>query len=181
MSAATVALCLKTPAAALSEKPRSGVTETWTKSLAESTEMTNGHEAFASIGPPIVGTFSTSTAGTLTSTEYAVTMDRLRSLIADEDEDERPSEEACAHAVRLLREAALHVGMRFPRGIVATGPARSVRLLWSGNDKELRVVIGGSTTNRSYIYWRRTGHSGVDETLEGRRFAEYLSWVVQDA
>ena len=98
-----------------------------------------------------------------------------------DDEEERPSKEACLRAFNLLRAAAQQVGMKFPRCIAATGPGQSVRLLWSGAEKELRVVIGGSATNRSYIYWRKTAESGVDETLEGSRLAEYLNWIVQEA
>lgn len=200
MSAATVAL--KMAASALMEKPASGRTVSprevgqhheivfesvggsptaWTKSVAVELEIVRSHDAHATAGTAVSERSSTSTSGVLTSTEYAVTLERLRDLVNDEDEQDHPSEEAYARAFALLRTAAQHVGMKFPRGIAATGPGQAVRLLWSRAEKELRVVVGGSATNRSYIYWRVNGDSGIDETLEGSRLAEYLNWIGQDA
>jgi hypothetical protein len=176
MSAATSALCLRTPAISRSEKPASGRTlETRGDAVHHDSESND-----VGLFPTKTWTGSVSASAALTSTDYAVTLDRLRNLINDEDEEDRPSQGAYDRAVHLLRDAARRIGMQFPSAIVATGPARSVRLLWSGNDKELRVVIGGSATNRSYIYWRLTGNSGVDEIVEGNRFAEYLNWIVRD-
>ncbi len=153
---------------------------TWTKSLLEKSVLMRGQDQ-----PGLVLSFeplssSTSASVALTSYEYRVTLDRVRMLLTDEDEQDRPSAEAYARTIQLLRETAQQLGMQFPSAIAATGPGRSVRLLWSSDKKELRLVVGGSAANRSYVYWQEAGRSGVDETIHANRFARYLDWITQD-
>lgn len=151
----------------------------WSTSPTAGAGMFSGPDTAGPIETPIRDSPSVSAAAPLTSADFALTLARLRSLIADEEEEDRPSQLACERAVQLLRKAAEHVAMRFPVAIVATGPGRSVRFLWQRNEKEVRLVIGGSPANRSYLYWRMVGDSGVDETLEADRIAQYLTWLVQ--
>jgi|ERR1017187_6063824 hypothetical protein len=200
MSSATLALPQKNTAIPFAERPASGRTttpadeaqslpydypasiqhRTWTiKSLLEKwTEVGVRQWQPGGASKPLA---SSTSASALTSLEYSQTLACVRLLCRDEDEQDRPSEEAYQRTVRLLSETARHVGMQFPRGIAATGPGRSVRLLWSSGEKELRLVLGGSATNRSYIYWRTSGYSGIDETIEASRLAQYLSRIVDNA
>jgi hypothetical protein len=156
--------------------PGSLPARTWTSSLRAKWTREQGQ---VEVGLITAKASPSSASVALTSVEYGATLGRLRSLRSDEDEQDRPSDEAYHRTVGLLREAAECVGMQFPGAIAATGPGRSVRLLWSFDEKELRLVIGGGAVNRSYIYWRHAARSGVDETIEGRRFARYLHWIVQ--
>jgi hypothetical protein len=120
-------------------------------------------------------TNSASTA--ITSFDFGLTLDQVRSLSTEEDEDDRPSLEALERTIILLRKAAELAGMRFPRAIAATGPGRSVRLIWMREPRELRLMIGGSAANRSYIYWRTGPASGVDENITPQHLAAYLNWL----
>lgn len=201
MSSATLALSPKPTAISFAERPASGRTtmtgdeprdkslacdypgliqaKTWTKSLLEKWAVIGVRHQVEPGGASKPLSSSTS-ASALTSLEYSLTLDRVRILRSDEDDQDRPSDEAYERTVSLLRETARHVGMQFPSAIAATGPGRSVRLLWSSSEKELRLVVGGSAANRSYIYWRSAGRSGVDETIEAGRFAQYLSWIIHN-
>jgi hypothetical protein len=117
----------------------------------------------------------------ITSFDFGVTLDRMRDLLAEEDEDDRPTDQAYNSAIALLRQAAERTGLKFPRAIAATGPGRSVRLIWIKERREVRLVIGGSVTNRSYIYWRGGPASGVDENIKPENLAAYLGWLNLDS
>ncbi len=124
----------------------------------------------------------TSALPTLMPPEYRKTLERVRALISEEDEADQPSLEAYDRTLALIRDAAQHLGGWFPGAIAAsTGPGRSLRVLWSRNRKEVRLVLGGSTSNRSYIYRREGDRSAVDETLSGDCLAQYLVWMNQDS
>jgi hypothetical protein len=111
---------------------------------------------------------STGASTSITSFDFGVTLDEIRALLDEDEEQDRPSVEACERTVALLREAAQRLGMTFPRAIAVSGPGASVRLLWIMDQKELRVMIGGSMANRSYLYWRTGSKSGVDERIRPR-------------
>ena len=198
MSSATLALPLKSTAILFAERSVSGQTTipsdeawgplydypasigptTWTiRSLLDKWAEVR-HLQPGDVSRPLAASTS---ASRLTSLEYGQTLACVHLLRSDEDEQDRPSDEAYQRTLRLLSETAQHVGMHFPRGIAATGPGRSVRLLWSSGEKELRLVLGGSAANRSYIYWRTSGHSGIDESIEASRLAQYLSRIVDNA
>src|SRR5580700_3611023 len=83
----------------------------------------------------------------ITSFDFGVTVDKMRELLTEEHEDDRPTEHAYDSAVVLLRQTAEHIGLRFPRAIAATGPERSVRLIWMREQREVRLMIGGSVAN----------------------------------
>jgi hypothetical protein len=117
----------------------------------------------------------------ITSFDFGVTLDKIRELLAEEDEDDRPSEEAYNRTILLLRQAAERAGLKFPRAMAATGPGRSVRLIWMREQREVRLMIGGSASNRSYIYWRRGPESGVDENIKPEYLAAYLEWLSIDS
>ena len=84
----------------------------------------------------------------ITSFDFGVTLDKIRELLTEEDEDDRPSDEAYKRTIVLLRLTAERAGLRFPRAIAATGPGRSVRLIWMEEQREVRLMIGGSADNR---------------------------------
>jgi hypothetical protein len=196
MSSATLAPFPKLTSMALAEKPDSGVTltagipaeqkvwlgwrspvvaKTWTNPLL-ARAIPRQVDIDGERGAKVT---STSAAAALTSPEFGATLEQLRDLLNDEDEQDRPSEEAFDRTIAFLRDTANKLGMNFPRAVAATGPGRSVRLLWASNEKELRVVIGGTPLNRSYIYWRDSGRSGVDDRINTEQFAKYLSWISQ--
>jgi hypothetical protein len=122
---------------------------------------------------------SVAASGSLTSKDYQITLDRLRELQHEEDEEDRPSDYAYDRAIRLLRDLACDLGMEFPRAIIVTGPGKSIRLLWTRNEREVRVTVGGSETSKSYIYWQASGRSGVQGTFDGRILRGYLNWLAQ--
>ncbi len=117
----------------------------------------------------------------ITSFDFGVTLDKMRELLAEEQEDERPTERAYESAIVLLRQTAERIGLKFPRAIAATGPGRSVRLIWMREQREVRLMIGGSVANRSYIYWRTGPASGVEENIKAEYLAAYLDWLNTDS
>jgi hypothetical protein len=124
---------------------------------------------------------STSAAAShpLTSRDYQITLNRIRELRSEEDEMDRPSDHAYDRTVVLLRNVANKIGMQFPTAIVATGPSQGIRLLWMRDERELRVTVGGSERNKSYIYWLESGRSGIEHTLTEQTFLQRLNWLVQ--
>ena len=195
MSSATIVLAPKVASIAFVEKPVSGrtlpgdlveqgvwpqdksviSTNTWTNSLIARFLPAPQQVRMSSV--PAFETASNSAGPGLTSQEFGSTLERLRELLTEDEEQDRPSGEAFERVVTLLRETAKTVGMSFPGAVAGTGPGRSVRLLWRENEKELRIVIGGTAQNRSYIYWRHSGGSGVDSRIDSSRFAQYLFWL----
>jgi hypothetical protein len=117
----------------------------------------------------------------ITSFDFGLTLDEIRELLTEEDEDDRPSDLAFNRAMLLLRQAAERTGLKFPRAIAATGPGRSVRLIWMREQRKVRLMIGGSAANRSYIYWRKGPESGVDENIKPEYLAAYLEWLNIDS
>jgi hypothetical protein len=122
---------------------------------------------------------SVAASNSLTSRDYLVTLDRVRSLNEEEDEADRPSAYAYRRTLELLRDVANKIGMWFPVAIAVTGPTQSIRLLWVRGDRELRVTVGGSATNKSYIYWLVPGESGISHTLDGQTLHQYMNWLMQ--
>ena len=116
----------------------------------------------------------------LTSTDFVVTLDRLRALKKDDDEDDRPSKPAYELTFQLLREVAGDLGFRFPRAVASTGPGQGIRLLWAKNERELRVTIGGSPMNKTYLYWLAPGRSGVEPKLDRQTLHQYLAWLTEE-
>jgi hypothetical protein len=100
-------------------------------------------------------------------------------LKQEDDEEDQPSDYAYEWTFRVLRDLAASLGMSFPRAIVVTGPSQGIRLLWTRNEREVRVTVGGSDANKSYIYWRDSGRSGVDSKLDGRTLQRHLNWLAQ--
>jgi hypothetical protein len=117
----------------------------------------------------------------ITSFAFGVTVDKMRELLAEEHEDDRPTDQAYNSAIVLLRQTAERIGLKFPRAIAATGPGRSVRLIWMREQREVRLMIGGSVANRSYIYWRTGPASGIDENIKPEYLAAYLDWLNTDS
>lgn len=120
---------------------------------------------------------SVAASSPLTSKDYRVTLERLRALKQDDDEEDRPSEYAYQRTVRLLRDTADNLGMQFPPAMAVTGPNKCIRLLWTRSDREIRVTVGGSEANKSYLYWRESGRSGIEPTLDGRTLHRHLGWL----
>ncbi len=121
---------------------------------------------------------SVAASAPLTSRDFQITLDRLRGLEQDEDVEDRPSDYAYCRIVELLRELAGNLGMQFPRAIAVTGPSNGIRLLWSRNEREVRVTVGGSEANKSYLYWRDSGQSGIG-TLNGQILHQRLRWLTE--
>ena len=187
MSSATVALDSKMASAPISEKPASGGTvatgiptehDVWQRArpIVASKTWTNSLLAhLPAAAQEIEDRATTPSAATLlASPGFGSTVERLRELRADDDERDRPSDEAFDRTIGILRNVAKKVGLIFPAGVAATGPGRSVRLLWANGEKELRVVIGGISQNRSYIYWRDSGGSVVHSKIDSLRIVKYL-------
>jgi hypothetical protein len=104
---------------------------------------------------------------------------RLRGLLEEEDEDDRPSAIAYDGTIALLRALAGEVGMKFPQATVVTGPSKGVRLQWTKGGREVRLTVGGATTNKSYLYWRMLEHSGIELGLDTAKVTKYLEWIAQ--
>lgn len=114
----------------------------------------------------------------MTSDVYRATTDRLKGLLGDDDEDDRPTGEAYSRALGFLEAAAQRLGPSFPRAIaVSAGPENSVRLTWVLGQGEVRLVVGGSIRNRTYIYVRNGDWSEVDEAIDGESLASCLAWL----
>ena len=114
----------------------------------------------------------------LTSREYAITWAQVEELRNEEEEEDRPTDYAYQRAVAILKEAAGQLGPNFPQAVVATGPDRSLRLLWSCGRREVRLVIGGAPANKTYFYREPAGYPGVDYIVNGIKLAGYLYWVL---
>jgi hypothetical protein len=132
---------------------------------------------------PIDDSFPVNGASTsITSFDFGVTLEQIHALLAEEEPDDQPSPEAYERTMGLLRRTAERSGMKFPRALaVATGPSRSVRLIWMREQKELRLMIGGTPANRSYIYWRTGTLSGIDENIDPEYLAAYFNWLTLDS
>jgi hypothetical protein len=79
----------------------------------------------------------------------------------------------------ILKETAKYLGGDFPKARVATGPDGSLRLSWPLSDREVRLVVGGSATNKTYLYWETGPHHGIDYRVNGARLAELLSGSIK--
>jgi hypothetical protein len=121
---------------------------------------------------------STAASEELTSREYVITWDQIEELRREEEQEDRPSDIAYQRALTILRQAARQLGRNFPQAIVATGPDRSLRLLWSCGRREVRLVIGGTPANKTYFYRESAGHHEVDYIVNGTKLAGYLRWVL---
>ena len=118
--------------------------------------------------------------------EYWRTLSRVRELRdepeSNEDLPAKPTDTAFEMSVRLLRTAAQLLHEDFPRGSASVGNDGGVRVTWSrGESTEVRLICGGTTENRSYLYFESNGDYGVDEEMTGMRLASYLKWLVTDS
>lgn len=111
---------------------------------------------------------------TVTSSDYVLTLERIDELRQEEREDDRPSDHGYFAVKKVLAEAARELSLRFPRASVSVGPYRGLRVTWSFGTAEVRLIIGGSAANRSYIYWELGTHHGVVHSVDGRHLAHHL-------
>lgn len=114
----------------------------------------------------------------LTSRDYAATVQLITELGREDEEEDRPSEFALGRTLSVLEQAARELRLSFPLAIVAVGPHRSLRLLWSSEGREVRLVVGGSTANKTYLYWEGPGQRCVDYSVDGARLASLLRWTL---
>jgi hypothetical protein len=119
-------------------------------------------------------------SGDITNAELGVTLKRIEGLRTDDDEEERPSDYAYDKAVEALKELAQELRMRFPRASASVGPNRGLRITWSFGPGEVRLVIGGSAANKSYIYREYGPEHGVEHIVDGRHIAQSLRWVLRE-
>lgn len=120
---------------------------------------------------------SSSASSLLASAEYHATLDQIEELANDEDEEERPTDHALEAGRLLVRDAGGKLGQSFPRALAATGPNRCLRLQWSMHGRVLRLVVGGGTVNKTYLYWENEGHHGINCNVNGDRLTELLCWL----
>jgi len=114
----------------------------------------------------------------LTSRHYAVTVQRITALNCEEEAEDRPSDFALQRTLSVVEQAARDLQLNFPRAIVAVGHNRSLRLLWSSEGREVRLVVGGSPANKTYLYWESAGQHRVDYSVDGVRLARLLRWTM---
>lgn len=114
----------------------------------------------------------------VTSSDYVVTLERIAEL--QDNEDDRPSKYAYAGALKVLVEAARELSIEFPRASASVGPNGGLRITWSSAIAEVRLVIGGSEANKSYIYSESGLLHGVDYNLDGRHLAGHIRWFLRE-
>lgn len=117
---------------------------------------------------------SGSAVARITSSDFRATLQKVVELMDEEDDDDRPTLYAHQRASKILKDTAEIIGMRFPKALATTGPSQGVRLLWQSGGCEVRLVVGGSVTNKSYIYWRDDLRSGVSHETNPELLAVYL-------
>lgn len=117
----------------------------------------------------------------VTNSDYVVTLGRIEALRLEEDEEDRPSDEAYDGAMKLLSQAARDLSLKFPRASASVGPNRGLRVTWSCGRREVRLVLGGSAVNRSYIYSECGSDHRVDYFVDGSHLAQHLRWAMREA
>ncbi|MGA2594735.1 MAG: hypothetical protein ABSH32_32960 [Bryobacteraceae bacterium] len=120
-------------------------------------------------------------ADSVTSGDYVITLGRIEELRTEENEDDRPSDYANDLGLKVLIEAARELGLRFPRASVSVGANRGLRVTWSYGPREVRLVCGGSTANKSYIYAESGSEHGIECILDGSHLAQHLRWVLRES
>lgn len=125
---------------------------------------------------PGAGTIAVSSSA-ITSHQYVTTLDRIKDLTTDEDLDERPTDYAYKRALEVLRGAARELTLDFPRASPSVGPNRGLRITWSWDRKEVRLVCGGSENNKSYIYAESGAQNAIEYVVDGSRLADKLRWL----
>jgi hypothetical protein len=114
----------------------------------------------------------------ITSEHYSQLLDSIRSLASDEEETDRPTDFALALADALLTSAAEKLALDFPAAYVTVGPAGSLRISWVDRERHVRLICGGSTENRSYIYIEHGERHGIAEKVTGDVLAASLLWMM---
>jgi hypothetical protein len=117
----------------------------------------------------------------VTSGDYVITLGRIKELKIEEDEEDRPSDYAHNGALKVLADTARELSLDFPRASVSVGPNRGLRITWSRGRGEVRLVVGGSAANKSYIYSESGSQHGFEYVVDGKRLAQHLRWALRDA
>jgi hypothetical protein len=115
----------------------------------------------------------------VTSSDYVITLGRIEELRREENDDDRPSDHAYDGALKVLLEAARELSLKFPRASASVGPNRGLRITWSYGPREVRLIFGGSASNKSYIYGESGSKHGVEYVVDGRHLAEHLRWALR--
>ena len=127
--------------------------------------------------PWMVGSTPTSAAATLTSRDYVISLERIEALRHESDEDDRPTDYSYRMSLDLLKEVATDLKTEFSRAIAAVGPGRGLRVTWSLGTRQVRLICGGSPSNKTYIYIESNSEHNVDYQVTGSRLATYLRWL----
>ena len=94
-----------------------------------------------------------------------VIFDQIRELKNEENEEDRPSVYAYDRIVTLLHAVANEFKIQFPAASVTTA-SNGIRVSWRQDVREIRLIIGESGANKSYIYWREYDRSDINPADE---------------
>ncbi len=117
---------------------------------------------------------------TVTSADFVVTLRRIDDLRNDEEEEDRPSDRAYELALMVLAETAALMSLGFPRASASVGPNRGLRITWAWGNREVRLVVGGGSANKSYIYAESGREHGLVYTVDGPHLARHLEWAMRE-
>jgi hypothetical protein len=96
------------------------------------------------------------------------------------NEDERPTSSASERAKELLRLVDINLNGHLPHTNCVCEFNGGIRILWIHDDYEIRVMIGASLENRSYIYLLKGGtySGGLIEPLNDVTLTDCLKLII---
>lgn len=114
---------------------------------------------------------------------FTTVMARLRELREESASDEygvsRPTDSAFVCAWSLVHHAFLRVQELFLLGSPSVDLRGGVRLTWSRDDREIRLVCPPSLAERTYLYYESRAEYGLVENVSPGELARWLRWVNQ--
>lgn len=105
----------------------------------------------------------------------------LSQLYSDDEYDEdflRPTKSAIYRA-RLWLTKVSHMLSGLPTGAyVSTDGSGGLRIEWSIEEKNVRLVIAATPSGKSYIYHEAGSEYGVDRNISPETISQWLNWLI---
>lgn len=114
-------------------------------------------------------------------TELSRLYSEISHLFSDDEYDGdflRPTDHA-VYSAKLLLTKVKNILSELPvGGYVSTDGSGGLRVDWSAGEKNVRLIIAGSPSGKSYIYHEAGSEYGVDRNVSPEVTSRWLNWLI---
>lgn len=118
----------------------------------------------------------------ITKSFYNEMMSKLFNLLRREEDEEDfhpPTDYAFKLASELFSNLdELSLASEIPEAALSLNEAGGLRIEWTGNERQMRIIIPESDNSRGYIYYQNFEHYSLEWDTNSNMIAHYINWYL---